>query len=430
MQKRCRNGWLSGLCLALAMTACSSSHMEPVAVQGRPAMVDDAGQARLWVLGKQEEVRQVGVGGGNRRTAQLRSDTFFHFTLQAFDPQTSRPLWSQRLLTLGDPDAQGSTTSKVIGSTVDARLLGQDGALVWLLIGSAPMAVSVRDGRVVADAAAIEQRNPTLKGLLPSEAKYYSFDRGLVFMTADARPMVIEGEALDATGYAPTLAPTPEPERYANGRERVAPLMPYGVVPARQVTLGGQWLGLYTAREAADASKDQFGDRLRYPYTVLDERVNARRTFWRGTIVQAQRFDDRFPRIDSLQPIAGAPVFLNGRFVKDPANGNPLLMQAPDGVLVWSSTRIDQAGRLALTRLDTELKTVWKAELPLSEAGTANLVSVWLLPGRLVAMGEEETVVDDVTRREQHLVSVDLANGQWQGWDMPGERALPARQQD
>ncbi|MDQ3160437.1 MAG: hypothetical protein M3Q51_05355, partial [Pseudomonadota bacterium] len=215
-----------------------------------------------------------------------------------------------------------------------------------------------------------------------------------------------------------------EPDRYANGRERLAPLVPYGVVPARQLTLGGRWLGLYTAREAVDASNDTFGDRLRYPYTVLNEGAKARRTFWNGTIVQVQRFDDQFKRIDALTPIPGAPEFLNGRFVKDPGTGNPLLMQAPEGVLVWSSTRIDNAGRLALTRLDAALRPVWQAVLPLSESGTANVVSVWLVPGRLVAMGEEETVVDGVTRNDDHLVSVDLLTGHWSGWDIPGERAM------
>ncbi|MEO6227299.1 MAG: PA2928 family protein, partial [Thermomonas sp.] len=303
-------------------------------------------------------------------------------------------------------------------------LLGQDGDVVWLLIGNAPMALSAHDGQVVVDAAVIEQRNPALKGLLPSEAKYYSFDRGLVLMTADARRLVIRGDAFKATDYVPTPAPLPEPDRYANGRERTAPILPYGEVPARQVTLDGQWLGLYTAAEAAEASNDQYGDRLRYPHSVTNEGSKARRTFWRGKIGQVQSFEDKFLRLDALQPIAGAPVFLKGSFVKDPANGDPMLMQAPEGVLVWSITRIDQAGRLALTRLATDLNTMWKSELPLSEEGTGNVVSVWLLPGRLVAMGEEVSDVDGVTRSDQHLVSVDLASGQWQGWDMPGGRAL------
>ncbi len=420
------NSWLAGVFLTLTLGACSSSHKEPMEVQGRPAMVDDDGQKRLWVLGKQEEVRQVRVGGSRYMLGNLRSDTFFHFTVQALDPITSRPLWTQQLLTLGDPDAQGTKPSRVIGSGAGAQLLGQDGDTVWLLIDSEPFAVSAHDGHVLADAAAIEQRNPALKGLLPAEAKYYSFDRGLVVMTADARHLVVRGSGLEAVDYVPTPVPVLEPDRYANGRERVAPLVPFGDVPARQVTLGGQWLGLYTQREAADAGKDEFGDRLRYPYTILDEGAKARRTFWRGKIVQVQRFDDRFPRIDSLQPVSGAPVFLKGRFVKDPANGDPLPMQAPEGVLLWSSTRIDEAGRLALTRLDNALKPVWNTELPLSETGTANPVSVWLLPGRLVAMGGEVSVVDGVHGREQHLVSVDLATGRWQGWNMSLERELPS----
>jgi len=92
---------------------------------------------------------------------------------------------------------------------------------------------------------------------------------------------------------------------------------------------------------------------------------------------------------------------------------------------VWHSTRIDDAGRLALTRLDDALHTVWQATLPLSETSIANPVSTWLVDGRLVAMGNEETVVDGALRREQHLVSIDLASGRWVGWDMAGERALP-----
>jgi hypothetical protein len=417
--------WLPGALLALVLCGCSSSHFEPPEVQGRPAMVDDAGQKRLWVLAKQEEVRQVSVGGGRRSTPHWRSDTFFHFSLRAFDPSNARPLWTRHLQTFGDPAARGTGPSRVLGSSVEAQLLGQEGERVWLLIGSAPLAVSAHDGSVLADAAAIEQRNPALRALLPSESKYYAFDRGLVLMSADARRMVIRGATLQATDYMPTAPAAPEPERHSNGRARIVPTMPYGEIPVRRVTLAGQWLGLYSDREAADAVNDGFGDRLRYPYTVLDEGANARRTLRRGTIVEAQRFDERFPRLGALQPIAASPVFLKGRFLKDPGSGETLLVSSPDGVLVWHSTRIDQAGRLALTRLDDALHPVWQATLPLSETGTANPVSTWLASGRLVAMGNEETVVDGALRRRRHLVSVDLASGRWVGWDLAGERALP-----
>jgi len=179
-------------------------------------MVDDAGLKRLWVITKQEEVRQVGVGGGTRSTTHWRSDTYFHFEVRAFDPATARPLWTQRLRTLGDRDAHGTAPSRVIGSAVDAQLLGQDEERVWLLIGSAPLAVGAHDGRVLADEAIIEDSNPALRGLLPSEAKYYAFDRGLVLMTADARRMVIRGAAWQASDYQPAPAPlkaTPYPTK-------------------------------------------------------------------------------------------------------------------------------------------------------------------------------------------------------------------------
>ena len=388
-------------------------------------MVDDAGLKRLWVITKQEEVRQVGVGGGSRSTTHWRSDTYFHFEVRAFDPATARPLWTQRLRTLGDRDAHGTAPSRVIGSAVDAQLLGQDEERVWLLIGSAPLAVGAHDGRVLADEAIIENSNPALHGLLPSEAKYYAFDRGLVLMTADARRMVIRGTAWQASDYQPAPAPLHEPERHSNGRDRIVPTLPPGEVPQRRATLAGQWFGLYTDREAADAANDGFGDRLRYAYTVLDEGRGARRTLRRGTIVEAQRFDEHFPRIAGLQPVSDSPVFLKGRFVKDPTTGEALPVSSPGGALVWHSTRIDDAGRLALTRLDDALHTVWQATLPLSETSIANPVSTWLVDGRLVAMGNEETVVDGALRREQHLVSIDLASGRWVGWDMAGERALP-----
>ena len=80
---------------------------------------------------------------------------------------------------------------------------------------------------------------------------------------------------------------------------------------------------------------------------------------------------------------------------------------------------------VALTRLDDALHVLWDAALPLSESGTGNPLSTWLVAGRLVAIGAEETFVDDMRRREQHLVCVDLTSGRWRGWDLTGERALP-----
>ena len=421
-RKRLWTGPIASLLIAIA--GCTNSHLKPPEVAGPIALVDAAGTPRLWVLTKQEEVRTVSVGVSSRSSGGTRDDTFFHFDIKAFDPVTARPAWTKRLVTIGDPEARGTSPSRVIGSSADGRLLGQDGDVVWLLIDNQPMAVRAADGSAVADAAGLEQRNPDLKGRLPSEAKYYGFDQGLVLMSADARRLVIRGPQLQAVPYVPTPTPVAAPERMANGRDRIVPLRPpIGEVPARQIVLGGQWLGLYSEKEAADVANDKFGDRVRYPYTVLDEGAQVRRNFWRGRVVAAKRFDDTFEKVVDMAPIATAPAFIKGRFLQDQATGKPLQLDAPAGVLVLHSTRIDNEGRLALTRLDSDLRSRWTTELPLSESSIANPVRHWQLADRIALVGMRQHVENGQTQREPHLVTVELADGKRQAWNLAREAA-------
>ncbi len=406
----------------LGILAGCGKHVGPPEMQSAPVMVDDAGAPRLWVLTKREESEQVNVGGSSRATS-TRTDTLFHFDLLAFDPVTVRPLWNKRLLTLGDPEARGKRVSQVIGSSANGRFLGQDGALVWMLLNEQPVALNAADGSVVVDTAGIEQRNPALKGMMPREAGHYGFDRGLVFLSADAQRYVLGGPELQAKPYTPAAAQAPEAPRRSNGKPRVVPTRPSGEVPARQAWLAGKWLGLYSEKEAADAAEDTWGDKLLFPYSVHDEGALARRVFWRANIVGTQRFDEVYDRLSDLTPVPGSPTFLKGRFLKNLATGDPLVLKDPDGLLVWHSTRIDSEGRLALARLDTGLKTVWTAALPLSENSTSNPVGYLRLPGRIVVTGTLETVVDGVHHRSPHLVSLQLSDGAWQGWNIEQEAA-------
>lgn len=403
----------------LMLAACTPSHFEPPQLAGRPALVDDAGKPRLWVLTKQEEQRQVAVGGPGRRSGGSRDDTFFHFDLQALDTETARPLWKQRLLTLGDDEARGTRPSRVIGSAAHGALLGQDGGVVWLVLDNEPWAVSAADGKPIANEAGIEERNPELKGLLPSESKFYGFDQGLVVMTADARQLVIRGPALKAVPYVPTPVPVAPPELKSNGTPRIVPLrIAIGDVPARLVELDGQRIGLYSDAEAKDAADDTFGDHLRYPYSILKEGAQVRRRFWHANTVPTTRFDETFDRFTAFTPIDPAPTFLNGRFVKVPGTDDAMPLDPPAGVLVWHNTRIDNEGRLAVTRLDTTLKSLWTAELPISETPNSPAVSYWPLPGRLLVMGARQTLEDGVTSWQTHVVSVALADGSSTTWQM------------
>ena len=413
------------LLVLLALGACRSSFLDPPEIAGSPALVTVDAQSRLWVLTKQEEERQVGVGSSRRGSGGTRSDTFFHFDLQAFDVATARPLWKQRLLTLGDDEASGARPSRVIGSASSGRLLGQDGGVVWMLLDGEPWAVSATDGTVLADAAGLQERNPVLKGLLPSDDRHYGFDQGLVLLSADARPFVIRGAQLMAEPYQPPPPPTPAPDLDADGKPRMVPLQMPGEVPARQLILDGQWLGLYSEKEAADAAVDEWGDRFRYPYTILNEGAVVRRQFWRATITPTERSNERFDKLTDFRPVPDAPVYLKGRFLKDLATGKPLVLSSPTGVAVWHSTRIDSDGRLAISRLGLDLQPLWTRELPLSENSTSNPVTHWLLPDRLLVMGERWREEDGVTLREPHLASVDLRDGSLQAWSFSLEAPLP-----
>jgi hypothetical protein len=408
---------LALLCAALlvATASCKRSSFEAPQMQGLAAMVESGGQPRLWLLSKQEEKRQVGVYGGSRRsTATWRTDTFFHFNLEAIDPITTKTAWKKTLVTFGDPKAAGAAPSRVIGSAESAQLLGQDGDVVWLIIGDVPYAVSASDGHVLVDGPGIEAANPSLKGLLPSEARHYSFDQGLVFMSADARQFVVRGPKHKASEYVPTPVPQPKPVSLkANGMPEIVPMRPpLGEVPARQAQLGGAWLGLYSPKEAADLLDDSWGQSLKYPYTVLDDGALARRSFLRAKIVKEKRFDESFDRVSELTPVPDAPVFLKGRFFKKAGTDDALPMENPAGLLVWYSTRMDDAGHLALARVDESLHTLWQAELPLSETDAVRRVVGWNLPGHVVVVGELRSQDDGgVHHRNQYLVSVDLANG-------------------
>ena len=420
--------WLVALMLGAAMFlgGCSITIGLPE-LQGDPAMIDDGGSPRLWLLTKQEEGKQV-LTRVSQRSSRSRFDTLFHFDLKVMDPVTARPLWSKRLLTLGDPEAMGYGPSRVIGSAAGARLIGQEGDRVWMFVDEYLLALRASDGEVLATFETIEQNNPELKGLLPGETKHYRFDQGLVFMSADARTFVLRGPDFKAQPYAPP-PPVQVVELKPNDSMRIVPMRPVSrEIPARLVETPAGWLGLYTQKEVADASVDRRGDYLRYPYAILDEGQLARRSFWRMAVSEVKDpYDEPFLHLSGATPILDAPVLLRGRFLKVAGTDEPRLLENPSGLAVWHVTRIDAEGRLVLTRIQQDLSTVWTAELPLSDSRPFEPVMVWPMDGRLVIFGDEASTVDGVSRREHRLVSLSLADGEWQGWDVSSDAALVHR---
>jgi hypothetical protein len=399
------------LCAFTTLAACSGTRLGPLEVQGSAALVNDGGTPRLWLLTRQEETRESstpGRGPNRRKLVQV------HFDVHAFDPVSARPLWTERVYSFVSQDGDNAP---IVGSTRRGRLLGQDGDRVWLVIGREPRAVSATDGRLLDDVARIAERHPEVTTLLPDDPQRYTFDGGLVFMAADAQRYVVRGPDGALAPYTPRSDPP-----VAITHESVkTPLRPTGDVPLRLLQLGGKWLGLYTARETEDAATDPFGRHLQFPYTVIDEGPLARRTLWWATVDTMQRFDERMAHLTGFSAVEQSPVFLHGRFVRAPGRDTPLWPPDSAGLLIAHTTRIDRAGRFALTHLDTALRRVWTAELPLSDTPSDGYMrtSIWPLPGRLLLAGELATLDGDIVRRDVHVVSVDLATGSVAAWNLP-----------
>lgn len=75
---------------------------------------------------------------------------------------------------------------------------------------------------------------------------------------------------------------------------------------------------------------------------------------------------------------------------------------------------------MAITRIDSELKALWTATLPMTE-----LASRWISPNQLLLLGTEQTTKDGVRSRQEQLVAVDLADGKLRNWNLQQEQAAP-----
>ncbi len=399
------------LALPMLLDSCSKMLSRPPERVGPPALVMQDSKPRLWLLVKQEEDRVRSVGGGRRSTGTTIIETLYHFDLQAHNTHTTERLWKTRLLTLKDKDG---------GHTADARLLGQEGNVVWLYLNDQAVAVSSKDGSKLADSQSIEARNPALRGLIPKELKFYVFDNGLVITTADSRRYKVRLPDYTAEPYQPA-----DEEQFTrlqfmsttwNGGYHSNDFL------VRQTIFGGGWLGLYTAKEAADAGKDDFGRKLENPASVIHESSGVRRAFWRARVGQTREFSEgRHDRLFDLKRVSGAPDFLDGGFLIRQGTRQALALEDPPGLLVLHRTRLDQAGRAALTRLDPDLHEKWTSKMPFIDL--RNRIE---FPDHLLMYGLVQITEKGVTGSQECIAALDLRDGRTQVWNVTLDRSIPA----
>jgi hypothetical protein len=337
------------------------------------------------------------------------TETYYHFHLQAHDPATAARLWKKHLLTVKD-DAGGHTAQ--------ARLLGQEGEVVWTFMNDQPVAVSSKDGSTLADRSTLERQNPELRDLIPKELDFYAYDGGLVITAADGRRFQIKGAEFRAEPY------TPPNEEYFRQVEFMATRWNGGYHTkdflVQQMMRDGNWLGFYSEKEAADAGRDEFGDHLAKPDVVYAEGSRARRTFWTARIGKTKEFSEgTHDRLFDVTRVPGAPEYLEAGLLIKQGTREALRLQEPAGFMVVHRTRLDEEGRLAITRLDDQLKAQWIATLPFHD-----LRNRYESPGHLLLYGIVQETEKGVTGSSEHLVALDLRDGKLQEWNVQLERAL------
>lgn len=400
------------------------STFEPPTREGPLGLVAAGGKATLWLMTKQEEERSRRIGP--TRSGRMVMESFYHFRLQAHDVQSAQRLWIKEFKVVKDD--QG-------GHGAQARILGQQGDVVWAWMHDQVLALSAGDARVLADKAKLEQVNPDLRGLLPSELQFYTWVGDLVVELADGRKVRLRVPDYRAEAYEVADEAQFTNANFMsttwNGGYRTEQ---FGV---RSGLFGQRWIGLLSDKEKRDAEQDPWGDNYRNADEIDDEGKSARRSLWQATLGRTEEFSEgSHTRLAALTRLPGTGTYLQGRMLKaptlpgtptgkwtrsgkwEPTAGEPLQL-SPPGVLVLHRTRVDALGRLALSRLDGGFAETWHAALPLE-----NLGSRWPVDQHLLLFGDWNQGQPGMSDVREGLLSVDLRSGRWKGWDVGAEKAI------
>lgn len=348
----------------------------------------------------QREMNEVVVEGVSLRSIpRLRTLVYFTPVLVAHDARSGAPRWERQLARIDWHAIQDQT-----------RLLGADGDRVWVFAAGIA-AVAAASGVPVADGAALAAANPPLRGVVPSEGRWFEIDAargGLVVTAADGRVWRIDAATLAAT-------PTTKESRHTIGGDYLRGLQRWNAGPAvghapHDYTLEGdllerQWVGLLAAEDAP-----RIGPLLSQPQRPGTD-PPRRRCLWYADAFVEDRLGGRTWSVRNLGPVEGSDEFLQGGLLRDGGRLGVLRVEAPDGFLVLHTDRLGDGGRYLLSRIDARGRTLWTAALPLRWIND-------LLPLRetLVMLGPDRASPHQGDAHET-LVSLDLDTGRCRAWD-------------
>lgn len=360
---------------------------------GSPVRVPTADGDRVIMMTSQwKSYRSRAISSGTSYTGLL-------VDVWGFDANDAKPLWRTRIV--DDRRAQN----------LGRKILGAHGGIVWLLDGEGLVGLSPRDGSRVADAAALEAANPALKGMVPTEERYYRFDpQGLSFRAADGRDWRLTGQG---------AATAPDGPKLTTDEER-APAKPGVFIPARVaggtgswafyargVNTGKMWLGLMAPGELQGVRETgAIGG-------TVDTESYPRTSLWSARVVERYGLFGSAVAIKDPKPLPESPEFINAGLLQDGrcCSDRPILLSKPDSVLVLHKDRLGEGSRFRLTRVSGPLgKPLWSAELPATALDA-------VMPGErstVIAGRRDEPPLYGRDRRPEsvdQLMAVDNATG-------------------
>ncbi|RYD20835.1 MAG: hypothetical protein EOP88_13480, partial [Verrucomicrobiaceae bacterium] len=286
----------------------NSLSLAPPEILGGVVRVDDDKGSRLYYLTGQWEKRVIRVGRTLNSSAKTLS--WYNVDLWEIDGTTAQPLTRRRI-----------KREKV---NSDMKALGLEQGILWARI---PELAGIRlsDGKIVADKATIEAKNPSIATLIPKppqsafflteQQQPLKFDEkgGMTVRLDDARVVRIDPLTLEATRFTPPASDSKAPPADPSGSKVVSPAngmdwyaMVRGMMIEKPGSLG-DWMGLLAEDELAKTKEQKS-----YITHQMDFTTPRRHRLYRGELRHNDTFMGRSVEYHDLQPLPDAPEFLMG----------------------------------------------------------------------------------------------------------------------
>jgi hypothetical protein len=365
--------------------ACLSQYDERSAIT--PALfIEKDGKAVLFSLVKYSEATSYSQKGGF--TSKSVSTSYY---IQTNNPETGAQLAEQKIKHHSDIKHYPIET------------LGSSAGLAWLFIGEI-MAFDPFSFEKKADKNMIESKNPSLKGKLPDDRRFYRFnysDSSISITANDGTFWKLNPASLVATAQDKEESEDPldaalaysEKLREQNRKLQETLLYKerdslrqveavlrkkeaasrqlytimnslrqgrksYQQIKTNQDTAGGQWLGIYSTTE-----RDKLRDDV-YMHTAYEE--TARRQLY-GSVYTEQANGDSRIDMEQIKILSANNFFLQGGFLLDKQTGLAARVGNSGARLIVHKDKIGNEGKILLTRVDQSGKILWTMETGLKE---------------------------------------------------------------